>query len=62
MTWAQAIPQTDSKQAAERFVFGALRRIRIRSRVRKLAWKDGIIATPRRSVARELEELYPSDY
>jgi hypothetical protein len=60
MKWADAMIGSDSRQSADRFVSGALRRIRIRSKLKKLMWMEGMLATPRRSVARELEERFPS--
>jgi hypothetical protein len=60
MKWAEAYPNLSSQSSAQRFVAGALRRIRIRSRVRKLMWMEGFIEHPRRAVARELEELWPA--
>jgi hypothetical protein len=43
----------NSRLAADRFVTGALRRIRIRAKVKKLRWME---ATIQRSSAREMEE------
>lgn len=60
MKWAEAYTITSPENSAQRFVAGALRRIRIRSKVRKLMWMEGFIERPRRAVARELEELWPA--
>jgi len=49
-----------SKPTAIRFVSGALSRIRSRSKTKKLMWMEGMLATPRRSVAREMEEMFPT--
>jgi hypothetical protein len=61
MDWVEASDGgVDSRQAAIRFVTGALRRFRIRSKMKKLMWMGGLIAMPQRSVARKLEEMYPN--
>jgi hypothetical protein len=60
MKWAEVYGITSPDSSAERFVAGALRRIRVRSKVKKLMWMEGFIERPRRAVARELEELWPS--
>jgi len=58
MNWAEAMDGgVDSRLAANRFVTGALRRIRIRSKVKKLMWKEGMVAMAARPHAREMEEL-----
>ena len=46
----------DSWQAANRFVTGALRRIRIRTKLSKLEWLEGTVRA-QRSLARETEEM-----
>ncbi len=51
---------SDSKAAADRFVQGALRRLRIRSRLSKLLWEEELCSRPKRSIGRELQELWPS--
>lgn len=51
---------SESKQAADRFVSGALRRLRIRSRLSKLLWEEELCSRPKRSIARELQEMWPS--
>jgi hypothetical protein len=59
MKWAEALDGgVDSRQAANRFVTGALRRIRIRTKLSKLEWLEGTM-TPR-SIAREMEEMVPN--
>jgi hypothetical protein len=61
MNWAEALDGgVDSRQAANRFIMGALRRIRMRSKLRKLRWMEGKVATARRSIAREMEEMFPT--
>ncbi len=50
----------DAKLAANRFVTGALRRIRIRTRLKELAWLEGSVAMASRSHAREMEEMVPT--
>jgi len=50
----------DAKLAANRFVTGALRRIRIRTRLNELAWLEGSVAMASRSHAREMEEMVPT--
>ena len=62
MNWAGEADcaASDSMQSASRFVSGALRRIRIRARVKELNWMEGMVAIPRRVQAREMEELFPS--
>lgn len=61
MNWAEALEGgVDSKLAANRFVSGALRRIRIRTKLKKLMWMEGAVAMAQRSVAREMEEMVPS--
>jgi hypothetical protein len=61
MNWAEAMDGgVDSRQAANRFVTGALRRIRIRTKVKELMWMEGMVATSQRSVTREMEEMFPS--
>ena len=58
MNWAEALEGgVDSRLAANRFLTGALRRIRIRARMKKLLWKEGLVAMAVRSDAREMEEL-----
>ena len=59
MNWAEALDGgVDSRQAANRFVTGALRRIRIRTKLSKLEWLEGMVPA-QRSVAREMEEMVP---
>jgi len=55
MNWAEAAMDdaVDSRLAAYRFVTGALRRIRIRTRVKQLMWME---AMSPRQVVREMEE------
>jgi len=62
MKWAgeRGCGASDSMQSAYRFVSGALRRIRIRARVKELNWMEGMVALPRHALAREMEELFPS--
>jgi len=48
----------DSRLAAKRFVTGALRRIRIRTKTKELMWMEMMVAMAPRSVAREMEERY----
>ena len=61
MNRAEAMDGGDvSKLAANRFVTGALRRIRIRSKLAKLAWMEGSVAMAQRSHACELEESGPT--
>ena len=58
MHWAEAMEGgVDSRLAANRFVTGALRRIRIRSKLQKLMWLEGTAAMAQRSHAREMEEM-----
>jgi hypothetical protein len=58
MDWAEALEGgVDSRLAANRFVTGALRRIRIRTKLQKLLWREGTVAMVSRSHAREMEEL-----
>ena len=58
MKWAEALDGgVDSRQAANRFVTGALRRIRIRAKLKELMWVEGTVAISQRSVAREMEEM-----
>ena len=59
MKWAEALDGgVDSRQAAKRFVTGALRRIRIRAKLSKLEWLEGTVRA-QRPVARETEEMVP---
>jgi len=59
MNWAEALDGgVDSRQAANRFITGALRRIRIRRKLGKLEWMEGTVAMAQRSVAREMEEWF----
>jgi hypothetical protein len=59
MKWAEALDGgVDSRQAANRFVTGALRRIRIRSKLSKLEWLEETVT--QRSIAREMEEMVPN--
>jgi hypothetical protein len=51
---------SESIQSANRFVSGALRRIRIRAKVKKLNWMEGMVAMPQPALAHEMEELFPS--
>jgi hypothetical protein len=61
MSWTEATMDegVGSRMGALRFVTGALRRIRIRSKAKKLMWMEGMVAMPRRSVARKMEEMFP---
>jgi|HubBroStandDraft_1064217.scaffolds.fasta_scaffold847393_1 hypothetical protein len=59
MKWAEALDGgVDSRQAANRFVTGALRRIRIRTKLSKLEWLEE--TGMQRSIAREMEEMVPN--
>ena len=61
MDWAEALDDgVESRQAANRFVTGALRRIRIRTKVKELMWMEGMLAMPRRCVAGKTEEMFPN--
>jgi hypothetical protein len=61
MNWAEALDEgVDSRQAANRFITGALRRIRIRTKLGKLEWMEGTVAMAQRSIAREMEEMVPT--
>jgi len=55
MNWAEAAmdDDVDSRLAAYRFVTGALRRIRVRTKVEKLMWMEAMSPRP---VVREMEE------
>ncbi len=53
--------RSDSREAADRFVSGALRRLRLRSRLSKLLWEEELCFRPKRSIAREIQELWPTD-
>jgi len=58
MNWAEAMEGgVDSRLAANRFVTGALQRIRIRTKLSKLMWLEGTVAMAQRSHAREMEEM-----
>jgi hypothetical protein len=59
MKWAEALDGgVDSRQAANRFVTSALRRIRIRAKLSKLEWLEE--TGMQRSIAREMEEMGPN--
>jgi hypothetical protein len=61
MNWAEAVEGgDDSRLAANRFVTGALRRIRIRTTLRKLMWLEGTVAMAQRSHGSEMEEMVPT--
>jgi hypothetical protein len=63
MTWVEAAMEGDvdfSRLAANRFVTGALRRIRVRTKLQKLMWMQGMVPMASRSVTREMEEMYPT--
>jgi len=47
--------------ASLKLMKGALRRSRIFDRSSALDLKGGMLAMPRRSIAREIEELYPAE-
>lgn len=51
--------QAESREAASRFVSGSLQRLRIRSLLSRLLWEEETCARPRRSIDRELQEMWP---
>jgi hypothetical protein len=57
MNWSEAAMDdaVDSRLAADRFVTGALRRIRVRTKLEQLMWME---AKSPRPVVREMEERF----